>query len=77
MILDATRNRLFTCRQTSLSIGIATLPNDPFTKQDTMSTAAAPIRLLIVDDHEIVRAGLRALFAQANGIEVIADVASA
>ena len=42
-----------------------------------MSSAAAPIRLLVVDDHEIVRAGLRALFAQANGIEVIADVASA
>jgi two-component system response regulator DevR len=42
-----------------------------------MAPAETPIRLLVVDDHEIVRAGLRALFARAGGIDVIADVASA
>jgi two-component system response regulator DevR len=41
-----------------------------------MSSADTTIRLLLVDDHEIVRAGVRALLARANGIEVIADVAS-
>ena len=37
----------------------------------------APVRLLLVDDHEIVRLGLRALFAQANGIEVVGEAATA
>ena len=37
----------------------------------------APVRLLLVDDHEIVRLGLRTLFAQANGIEVVAEAATA
>ena len=37
----------------------------------------APVRLLLVDDHEIVRLGLRTLFAQANGIEVVGEAATA
>ena len=34
------------------------------------------IRLLIVDDHELVRAGLRALLAHAQDIEIIGEAAS-
>jgi two-component system, NarL family, response regulator DevR len=36
-----------------------------------------PIRLLLVDDHEIVRIGLRTLFAHTDGIEVVAEAATA
>lgn len=36
-----------------------------------------PIRLLLVDDHEVVRAGLRSLLARERGIEVIGDSATA
>lgn len=35
------------------------------------------IRLLLVDDHEVVRAGLRSLLAREQGIEVIGDSATA
>lgn len=34
------------------------------------------ITILIVDDHELVRAGIRSLLASVNGIKVIGDVAS-
>jgi len=34
---------------------------------------SAPIRLLIVDDHEVVRAGLRALFGTVARVEVIGE----
>lgn len=34
------------------------------------------IRLLIVDDHQLVRAGLRALFAHVQDIEIIGEAAS-
>jgi two-component system, NarL family, response regulator DevR len=37
----------------------------------------APTRLLLVDDHEIFRAGLRALLSRADGIKVIAEVGTA
>lgn len=37
----------------------------------------APIRLLLVDDHPVVRAGLRAVLTAADGIEVAAEAASA
>jgi len=37
----------------------------------------APIRLLIVDDHSIVREGLRAFLRLQEGIEVIGEAASA
>ena len=36
-----------------------------------------PVRLLLVDDHEIVRVGLRALFAQAGDIEVVGEATTA
>src|ERR1700681_882364 len=42
-----------------------------------MSTTEPPIRLLLVDDHEIVRIGLRSLFAQTDGIEVVGEAATA
>ena len=42
-----------------------------------MSTTEPPIRLLLVDDHEIVRIGLRTLFAQTVGIEVVAEASTA
>jgi two-component system, NarL family, response regulator DevR len=35
-----------------------------------------PIRLMLVDDHEVVRLGLRALFKQTETIEVIAEAGS-
>src|ERR1700730_7801603 len=34
------------------------------------------IRLMLVDDHEVVRLGLRALFSQTDAIEVIAEAAT-
>jgi two-component system, NarL family, response regulator DevR len=38
---------------------------------------ASRIRLMMVDDHEVVRIGLRALFARGKTIEVVAEAASA
>jgi DNA-binding NarL/FixJ family response regulator len=35
------------------------------------------IRVLAVDDHPMVRAGLRAMLAGAAGIEVVAEASSA
>ncbi len=35
-----------------------------------------PIRLMVVEDHEVVRVGLRALFARAGGVEVVGEAAS-
>ncbi|WP_200309428.1 response regulator [Streptomyces adelaidensis] len=37
------------------------------------SAPAAPIRLLLCDDHAVVRAGLRALLSSADGIEVVGE----
>ncbi len=51
--------------------------NHPSSPDSSMPPAAAPIRLLLVDDHEIVRIGLRALFAQTDGIDVVAEAATA
>ncbi len=34
-----------------------------------------PIRVLVVDDHEVVRAGLRMLLGRAAGIEVVGEAA--
>ncbi len=34
------------------------------------------IRLMVVDDHEVVRLGLSALFRQTSGIEVVAEAGS-
>lgn len=36
-----------------------------------------PVRLLIADDHELAREGLRALLARADGVEVVAEAATA
>lgn len=36
-----------------------------------------PIRVLVVDDHQIVRQGLRAILAKEPDLEVVGDVASA
>uniref|UniRef100_A0AAU3H034 Response regulator transcription factor n=1 Tax=Streptomyces sp. NBC_01401 TaxID=2903854 RepID=A0AAU3H034_9ACTN len=36
----------------------------------------APIRLLLCDDHAVVRAGLRALLASADGMEVVGEAGS-
>lgn len=35
--------------------------------------AAAPIRVLLADDHALVRLGFRALLAQLDGVETVAD----
>ncbi len=39
----------------------------------TDSPAAAPIRVLVVDDHELVRAGLRAMLSAHSDIEIVAE----
>ena len=35
-----------------------------------------PIRVLVADDHELVRAGFRALLKGVNGIEVVAEASN-
>ncbi|MCX4759827.1 response regulator transcription factor [Streptomyces sp. NBC_01275] len=37
------------------------------------STSPTPVRLLLCDDHAVVRAGLRALLSSADGIEVVGE----
>lgn len=41
------------------------------------SEAAEPLRIVIADDHEIVRTGLRFLLAREEDLEVVAEAASA
>ena len=41
-----------------------------------MRTKAQPIRLLLVDDHEVVRAGLRAVLHHNQGITVVGEAGS-
>ncbi|MDQ0912835.1 DNA-binding NarL/FixJ family response regulator [Streptomyces canus] len=43
-----------------------------------MSTSppSSPVRLLLCDDHAVVRAGLRALLASADGIDVVGEAAT-
>ncbi|MFI6439322.1 response regulator [Streptomyces sp. NPDC050759] len=43
-----------------------------------MSTSppSSPVRLLLCDDHAVVRAGLRALLAGADGIDVVGEAAT-
>jgi DNA-binding NarL/FixJ family response regulator len=36
----------------------------------------SPIRVMLVDDHEVVRLGLRALFGQTKHIEIVAEAAT-
>jgi two-component system response regulator NreC len=37
---------------------------------------AAPLRILVVDDHSVVRAGLKLLLEQADGLEPVGEAAS-
>lgn len=39
----------------------------------TKQTRSSPIRVMLVDDHEVVRVGLRALFDQTKHIEVVGE----
>lgn len=41
--------------------------------EETVTEDAAPIRVVLVDDHAIVRSGLRRVLADAEGIEVVAE----
>ncbi|MGZ5138816.1 MAG: response regulator transcription factor, partial [Burkholderiales bacterium] len=38
---------------------------------------ARKIRLLLVDDHEVVRIGLKTVFEQADGIDVVGEAGTA
>jgi NarL family two-component system response regulator LiaR len=50
---------------------------DPYpNKRFSLSVNKAPIRVLVVDDHVIVRKGTRAFLDQIDGIEVIGDTGS-
>jgi DNA-binding NarL/FixJ family response regulator len=50
------------------------LPGQPNPGQPSLgSPAAAPIRLLIVDDHPVVRDGLRGMFEGSEEFEVVGD----
>jgi DNA-binding NarL/FixJ family response regulator len=40
------------------------------------SVPSPPVRLLLCDDHAVVRAGLRALLASADGIDVVGEAGS-
>ncbi|MFJ9009845.1 response regulator [Streptomyces canus] len=40
------------------------------------SPTSSPVRLLLCDDHAVVRAGLRALLASADGIDVVGEAAT-
>lgn len=42
----------------------------------TATPGDAPVRILLCDDHAVVRAGLRALLASAPGIEVVGEAGS-
>ena len=42
---------------------------------DQSTATAAPLRVLIADDHGIVRSGLRKLLESEDGIEVVAEAA--
>lgn len=43
---------------------------------DGASSSVPPIRVLITDDHAIVRAGLRALLTESDGIRVVGEAAT-
>ena len=40
-------------------------------------SADAPIRVFLLDDHEVVRSGVRALLESSDGIEVVGEAATA
>jgi len=47
------------------------------TGTDSPTAPGAPIRLLLADDHPVVRAGLRAVLETEPGLEVVAEAATA
>ena len=42
-----------------------------------MRPSVKPVRVLIVDDHEVVRVGLRTVLSREDGITVVGEVATA
>ena len=42
-----------------------------------MTDQATPLRILIVDDHAVVRSGLRAVLEDEEGLEVLGEAANA
>jgi DNA-binding NarL/FixJ family response regulator len=40
---------------------------------DDLHTAQAPLRVMVVDDHDLFRGGLRRLLEEEDGLEVVAD----
>ncbi len=52
----------------------AALAARPYARRG-VSTREVPIRVLLVDDHEVLRAGVRALLASAPDVEVVGDAA--
>ena len=42
-----------------------------------MTAGENPIRVMVVDDHDVVRTGLRALFSDEAGIEFVGEAANA
>ena len=53
-----------------------TAPIAPSTTDDRTAGSPRPVRVFLLDDHEIVRRGLRDLLESAGGIEVVGDAAS-
>ncbi|HEX4075583.1 MAG TPA: response regulator transcription factor [Candidatus Acidoferrales bacterium] len=47
---------------------------NPFEAAETEKPASRPYRIVIVDDHSVVRRGLRALFDDQSGIEVCGEL---
>ena len=43
---------------------------------DLSGTSTKPVRVFIVDDYEIVRAGLRTMLSRQNGISVVGEAAT-
>jgi DNA-binding NarL/FixJ family response regulator len=50
------------------------LGRNPFEAAETEKPASRPYRIVIVDDHSVVRRGLRALFDDQSGIEVCGEL---
>jgi DNA-binding NarL/FixJ family response regulator len=56
---------------------VYTLARSSYLEVITMTaTAARPIRLLLVDDHEVIRCGLRMLLESHVGLEVVSEATS-
>src|SRR5947199_10774905 len=51
--------------------GVSIMGNDPLHREKTQSA-----RLVIADDHELVRAGLRAMLTGQRGLEIVGEAAN-